>query len=177
MSSRQWDKQVDVRAFLVFQRIRRFYNTFVVLSVLISGLAISALTFSEFHPTNSGLIRTSEGFLCSSAITAVISAVVATMLLFQFEGLETPTRRDLAVAWGPLVLLDLSIIEFLLGMVCWYFGKSAYWRGTLMATQFAFLMAICFALSIWMWFYMRKRGGLGKAESQAAATHVHVADK
>jgi ABC-type xylose transport system permease subunit len=177
MRSLRWGKQLDIRAFLVFQRIQRFYSTFVVLAALISGLAVAALTFSEFHPTSSGLIQTSEGFLCSSAITAVISAVVATMLLFQFEGLEKATRRDLAVAWAPLVLLDLSILEFLLGMVCWYSGKSAYWRGALMATQFAFLMVVCFTLSIWMWFYMSKRGGLGKEETQAAATHERVADK
>jgi hypothetical protein len=112
---------------------------FMVLVALISGLTVAALTFSEFHPTSSGLIQASEGFLFSSAITAVIAAVVATMLLFQFEGLEKPTRRDLAVAWAPLVLVDLSVLEFLLGMVCWYYGKIAYWRGALMATQFCFL--------------------------------------
>ncbi|PKX93158.1 uncharacterized protein P174DRAFT_432485 [Aspergillus novofumigatus IBT 16806] len=170
MFSRQWSKQVDVRAFLVFQRIQRSYNTFVVLSVLVSGLAVSALTFSEFHPPNSGLLQASEGLLCSSAITAVISAVVATMLGFQFEGLEMATRRDLTVAWVPLVLLDLSILEFLFGMVCWYLGKSGYWRGSLMATQFAFLIALCLAFSIWTWYYMSKRWGLEKEETQAAVT-------
>jgi hypothetical protein len=46
-----------------------------------------------------------------------------------------------------------------------------------MTTQFAFLMVICFTLLIWMWFYMSKRGGLGKEETQAAATHERVADK
>jgi hypothetical protein len=93
MRSLRWGKQLDIRAFLVFQRIQRFYSTFVVLAALISGLAVAALTFSEFHPTSSELIKTSEGFLCSSAITAVISAVVATMLLFQFEGLEKPPEE------------------------------------------------------------------------------------
>jgi hypothetical protein len=100
MSSSKWNRVVDGRAILVFHRIQRFYKTFVVLSALISGLAVAALTFNEFHVVNSGLIHASEGFLCSSAITAVVSAVVATMLLFHFEGLESVTRRDLAIAWS-----------------------------------------------------------------------------
>jgi hypothetical protein len=82
---------------------------FMVLVALISGLTVAALTFSEFHPTSSGLIQASEGFLFSSAITAVIAAVVATMLLFQSEGLEKPTRRDLAVAWASYAAMNDSI--------------------------------------------------------------------
>ncbi|KAL4993243.1 hypothetical protein BDV10DRAFT_29892 [Aspergillus recurvatus] len=177
MFSPRWGKQLDVRAFLVFQRLHRFYTTFVILAALVSGLALAALTFNEFHPAPSALIRTSEGFLCSSAITAVLSAVLATMLLFQFEGQEKATRIDLAIAWSPLVLLDLSILEFLIGIVCWYYGKSAYWRGALMATQFTFLIFGCVIVSIWMWFNMKEKGGLGKEETKALATKKRVADE
>lgn len=150
MFSPRWNKVLDSRAILVFQRIHKFYKTFVVLAALISGLAVAALTFNEFHPTNSDLIYASEGFLCSSAITAVVSAVVATMLLFQFESKGTIRRKHLAIAWCPLIILDFSIIEFLVGMVCWYSSKNLEWRGALMATQLAGLMSICIALSLWM---------------------------
>lgn len=161
----KWGKQLDLRGFLVFKRLCRFYATFVVLGALVSGLALAALTFDEFHPTPSALIRTAEGFLCSSAITAVMSAVMATMLLFQFEALDRATRRDLAIAWVPLVLLDLAIIEFLVGVVCWYYGKTATWRGALMATQFAVLLGGCLIVSTWMWFNMKEKGGLGREEA------------
>jgi hypothetical protein len=166
MPSFRWNKELDRRAVLVFQRIQRFYKTFVVLAALISGLAVAALTFNEFHPTNSGLIRVSEGFLCSSSITAVVSAVAATMLLFQFEGVEKITRLDLAIAWSPLVLLDCSIVEFLVGMVCWYSSKNLQWRSALMGTQLAALMGICTGLSLWMlWMgFMLKETGGQKAE-------------
>lgn len=94
-----------------------------------------------------------------------MSAVMATMLLFQFEALDRATRRDLAIAWLPLVLLDLAIIEFLVGVVCWYYGKTATWRGALMATQFAVLLGGCLIVSTWMWFNMKEKGGLGREEA------------
>lgn len=167
MFSPKWNKVLDRRAILVFERMQRFYKTFVVLAALISGLAVGALTFNEFHETGCGLIRASEGFLCSSAITAVVAAVVATMLLFQFEGLESPTRKDLAIAWCPLFLLDLSIVEFLVGMVCWYSSKNLKWRGTLMTTQLAGLVGLCIALCLWMmgmWVMLKETEGQAKAE-------------
>lgn len=106
-----------------------------------------------------------------------ISAVLAIMLLFQFEGLQRATRRDLAVAWSPLVLLVVSIVEFLVGMICWYCGKNARWRGALVTTQFVGLLSLCMAISIWMWFYMKEKGSLGVEESQCADVHRRVADE
>lgn len=177
MFSPDWNKALDRRAFLVFQRVHRFYKTFVVLSALISGLAVAALTFDEFHGTSSGLIHASEGFLCSSAITAVVAAVVATMLLFQFEGVESVRRKDLAVAWSPLILLDLSIVEFLVGMVCWYSSKNMKWRGALMAAQLAGLMGLCIAMCLWMlgmWFVLNETEGQAKAEKSVTTINAVV---
>lgn len=159
-------KILGVRAFLVFQRVQRFYSTFIVLSALVSGLALAALTFPEFHPSTGG-IHIAEGFLCSSAITSLLAAVIATMLVFVFEGVEQATRTDLAVAWLPLVLLDVSIIEFLVGIVCWYCGNNIHWRGALMATQLVGLLGVCIALSLWIWFHLLKKGALGKEEREA----------
>lgn len=171
-----WHKHLDSRAFFVFQRIQRFYSTFVILAALVSGLAVAALTFNEFH-SSTGLSLTGEGFLCSSAITGVVSAVLATMLLFSFEGLERASRLDLAVAWSPLVLLDLSVLEFLVGTVCWYVDKNVRWRGAIMATQLAVLLGFTLTLSAWMWFHMSKKGGLGREERESAITQRRGADE
>lgn len=171
-----WSKHLDVRAFLVFQRMQRFYNTFVILAALVSGLAIAALTFPEFRPST-GLSQVGEGFLCSSAITAVLAAVMASMLLFQFEGLERATRLDLAVSWMPLAFLDLSIIEFLIGVVCWYWGKNEHWRGALIATELFCLLGVCAWQSAWMWIRLSTKGGLGIEERQAAVAHRRGADQ
>jgi hypothetical protein len=146
-----------------------------VLAALVSGLSISALIFQEFHPAV-GASQIGEGFLCSSAITAVVSAVLATMLLFMFEGVERARRIDLAIAWSPLILLDLSIIEFLVGMVCWYYDSNSTWQGVLMATQLVGLLGFYIVVATWMWNSMSQDGGLGKDERETVATSQRSAD-
>jgi hypothetical protein len=128
------------------------------------------LTFDEFHPTDSSLTRAAEGLLSSSALTSVISVMLATMLLFRFEGCASVTRKDLAIAWSPLVLLDFAIVEFLFGLVFWYSGKNSRWRVSLLSTQLAVLLGYCVWISVWMWFTMSDTGGLGIEETRVV-TH------
>jgi ABC-type xylose transport system permease subunit len=162
------NKNLDIRAFLVFQRLQRFYKTLNVVSALLAGLSLAVLTFTEFHPTQSGLMHASEGLLCSSALTSVISVMISTMLLFKFEGRQSATRKDLAIAWTPLAIMDLAIVEFLCGLVLWYSGKNNGWRTALMSSQFAFWLGYCVWTSFWMWDTMSDKGGLGGEDAQAA---------
>ena len=112
---------------MVFFCLQRFYKTFNVVSALVSGLSLAVLTFDEFHPTTSWQSQAAEGFLVSSASTGVISIMLATMLLFRFEGHGTATRKDLALVWASLVALDWSIIAFVVGLLLWYREKNDRW--------------------------------------------------
>ena len=124
--SQGWNHKVGQGSFIVFQRLNRFYKTFLVLSGLVSALSAATLQFQEFHPTTTELQRAAEGFFVSSTSTAVISAMLATMLLFRFEAYEEATRKELLLAWSPLVILDWSILSFLGGLLCWYKDKVRY---------------------------------------------------
>ena len=50
--------------------------------------------------------------------------MLATMLLFRFEGHETATRKELALVWAPLVALDWAIVAFVVGLLLWYGDKN-----------------------------------------------------
>ena len=152
---------------IVFLRLLRFYKSFIVLSALVGSLSLSVLNFSEFHPTLSSQARAAEGFLVSSASTSVIAGMLATMLPFRFEGQEAATRKDYVLAWLPLAILDWSIVAFLVGLLLWYGEKSNAWRTTFIGTQTAALLAFVCGIAAWMWFSMRRRGGLGKDEVQS----------
>lgn len=162
------NKALEPRTMTVFSRLLRFYKSFIVLSALVGSLAISVLNFTEFHPTVSSQNRAAEGFLVSSASTSVISGMLATMLLFRFEGQEIVTRKDYALAWLPLVTLDWSIVAFLIGLLLWYGEKSNKWRTVFFGSQTAAFLAFVCGVAAWMWLSMRRRGGLGKEEVPSA---------
>jgi hypothetical protein len=109
-------------------------------------------------------------------MTAIISVMLSTMLLFTFEGHETATRRDLVIAWSPFLLLDLCIREYLLGLVFWYSAKNKTWTATIMRVQLAILLLYSLWVAILMWQKMSRRGGLGKEEVEATEGVTRVAD-
>ena len=157
-------KQVGLRARLVFKRLQRFYSIFNVLAALISGLSLATMTFDEFHPTIIPAARSAEALLCSSAMTATCCAMLSTMLMFRFESHDAATRKELAVAWLPLVLLDLAIVEFLIGLMVWYGTKAEAWRWGLVAGNLTVLLGVCVVVAVWMWRTMSVKGGLGLEE-------------
>ncbi len=161
---RKANKKVGHGSMIVFYRLQRFYITFNVVAAVTGSLSLAVLTFDEFHPTISGQSRAAEGFMVSSASTSVISIMLATMFLFRFEGHDEATRQDLALAWVPLVLLDWSIIAFLVGLLLWYGEKNNVWRTVVVGSQTGVcLLFTCWA-AVWMWKTMREKGGLGRED-------------
>lgn len=157
---------LGVRATLVFNRLQRFYQTFNIIATLLGSLSLAVLSFSEFQDSDgsNSLINASAGLLTSSAITAVVAVMIATMLLFKFEGYERPRRKDLAIAWIPLILVDFVIVEFLVAVVFWYAAKYATWCAVLMGVQLTILLAGAIVIAVWMWNSMSIKGGLGEEE-------------
>lgn len=137
---------------------------------------MAVLAFGEFQESNA-LIKAAEGCLTSTTLTSLISVVIAIMLQFKFEGHDMPTRLDLAVAWIPLVMLDIAIVEFLLGLLLWYAAKNNVWRIALMTSQFALLVIGTSVIAVWMWNTMSIKGGLGKIEYEAVRSEHRVADE
>ena len=147
----------------------------MVFSLIVGGLSVAVLASEKFHPAQSSRVQVSEGFLCSSAMTAIISAMHSTMLLFTFEGHETATRKDLVVAWSPVLLLDVSIGQYVLGLKFWSAGKG--WIAPIVGAYPAVLFIYSSCIAIWMWHTMNMRGELGKRKEHADVETTRVADK
>lgn len=158
------DQKLAPETLILFFRLLRFYKSFIILSALIGGLSLSILQFNEFHPTISSPMRAAEGFLVSSASSSVIAGMLATMLPFRFQGQEAATRKDYLLAWSPLVLLDWSIVAFLVGLLLWYGEKSNGWRIALVGSQTALMLVFVCGVAVWMWSSIRRRKELGKEE-------------
>jgi hypothetical protein len=73
-------------------------------------------------------------------MTAIISVMHSTMLLFTFEGYETAMRKDLVIAWSPVFFLDVSIGQYVLGLKFWYSGKNKGWLAAIVGFYPAVLL-------------------------------------
>lgn len=158
--------------------MQRFYQTFNIIATLLGGLSLAVLTFDDFNndERNQTLINAAAGLLTSSAITAVVAVMTAVMLLFKFESHEKPTRLDLAIGWVPLVLVDVVIVEFLIGVVLWYAAKYPPWCTVLITVQLVLMLAGTVVMAVWMWKAMSRKGGLGGEEIKAAKATNRVAE-
>ncbi|CZT06929.1 uncharacterized protein RAG0_12525 [Rhynchosporium agropyri] len=157
-------KQIEYRAMLVFQRLIRSYDSFLLVSAL---MAVGALTFDEFHPSTNAIDRAAEGFFTSATCSAVVAVMLAVMLSFRFEGHVSATRLGYVIAWSPLVLLDWSIIGVLLGMSTWYWQKNASWRAGMLVGSVAILLCFSIWVAFMVWQKMGDKGGLGEEGSKA----------
>ena len=90
------------------------------------------------------------------------------MLRFRFEEQNSATVKEYALAWTPLVILDWSIVSFLIGLLVWYGDKSNVLRTALVGLQTAALLAFSCGVAIWMWASMRPGQGLGKEEAHVS---------
>ncbi|KAK8087779.1 hypothetical protein PG997_002740 [Apiospora hydei] len=144
----------------------RFYQIFNIIATLLGGLSLAVLKFDEFHSEQeySHLVDASAGLMTNSAITAVVAVMTATMLLFKFEGHVDPTWMDLAISWVPLILVDIAILEFLVGMVLWYATKHSTASTAIISLQLGILLVGTIAMALWMWKMMRQEFGLGAEE-------------
>lgn len=157
-------KKLDYRATLVFHRVLKFYDNFILLSALTAGLSIGALTFPEFHPSLSPSYKAAEALLLSSTCCALISVMLTVMLSFRFQGHTTATRLELGIAWWPLVLLDWAMFGAIMGVLTWYCAKNIGWRAGVMSMSVGLTLFPTAWIAVWMWQSLSTPGGLGQEE-------------
>jgi hypothetical protein len=72
--------------------------------------------------------------------------------------------------------MDVAIVEYLFGLVLWYSSKNKAWSTALVCAQLGLLLVFCIWMSVWMWFTMSTKGGLGEEETLATVKAKRTAD-
>ena len=139
------DSHVGTDTSDIFRRLLQFYKTFNIISALISVLSIAMLTFNEFHPAASKQLSVAGCLLVISVFTGVTSIIVTTILLFGFEGKNSVTWNDIALAWLALVTLDFSILAFLGGLLLWSADQNSHWT----IPVFGSIVGLLFLTNCW----------------------------
>ena len=131
-----------------------------MISAFISTASSIVLTFHEFHPVTSHQLLFAGSLLVISILTGVTSVIVNTILHFGFEGYESVTWNDLALAWTPLVTLDCSVFAFLGGLLLWCTDRQENWCIPVFGSVASILLLIICWAAINTYLIVKRTGGL-----------------
>jgi hypothetical protein len=122
------------------------------MAMFLSCASLSVTSFGGYRlEASSGLLAVSSGLLTSAVITAVVTLLVTAMLLVHFEDCDEPGRYECAAAWLPVVLIDIVITEFLVGLVVRCHATLGFWPAALMDFELAALMCVSSLVTFHMW--------------------------
>ncbi|KAI8648781.1 hypothetical protein NCS55_01486700 [Fusarium keratoplasticum] len=140
--------QPDTPSTIVFHRLLQYYDDFNTFAATLGVMSLTAMVFGVLQAEDMGV---------RSQIASVASA---TMLQFTFEGRKQPSRMGKILAWTPLAMLDLVIIEFSAGVILWYTDKYPTWIATSVGVELSVLLGGLITMAIWAWITMSEPGGL-----------------
>lgn len=146
--------------YALFLKIETLYQDFVCLAAVISILAGGALSFEEFRNSKSALLQSSEGHLCSAVATAVFSGVMTLILKFHSQSFAGITSVGRLIVWLPIILLELSMAQFLAGLGYWYCSRSSEEASCGIVIYIISLLITWIALSAWIFWRWSVRGSL-----------------
>ncbi|KAH7113685.1 hypothetical protein B0J13DRAFT_574282 [Dactylonectria estremocensis] len=146
-------KVVGGRVVTVFDRVLLFYRTFDIIAAfpaIVASVLIAFGGFQDHQKTAIGQIVVL--LLASSMVKSIIALTLAKMLLFKFEGQQSSTERKTLILWLPTILVDISIIEVLVGLVFWIANGYPIWVSLLIGVEaFAFMFGtMTLAWKMWM---------------------------
>jgi hypothetical protein len=149
-----------------YKRLRRSHHTINVMAMFLGCASLFVMSFGDYRPEASpGLLAVSAGLLTSAAITAVAALQITAMLLVHFEDCDDPGRYECAAAWLPVVLIDIVIIEFLVGLVVRCHATLGLWPAALLGCELTALMCISSLVAFHLWRAMDQTNKVAAATS------------
>ncbi|RSL89654.1 hypothetical protein CEP52_014858 [Fusarium oligoseptatum] len=122
------------------------------MAAFLGGLSMSVLISHDlYRGTSTAFIRAAAFLFTSTIISSVAVIFLAAMLLFAFRGYQRPTNEELVIALTPLLLLDITVIKFLLGLNCWFAHRYSQSSSIVLATETILVLVLMIVIAMWIW--------------------------
>lgn len=134
------------------KRLQQPYNTIQIMAIFLSCVSTFLLSFDTPREEASlRMLDVSAGLPTSAAMTAVVALAIIAMLSFHFRRGDTTGRYDGAVVWLPVILIDIVIIEFLVGLGVRHSAKPGFWPGPIMGCELDIMITISLLVAFYVW--------------------------
>ncbi|KAF5010357.1 hypothetical protein FDECE_3473 [Fusarium decemcellulare] len=167
------DKLSTSRSTSIFRRLLRYYDDFNTFAGLLGVMSLAAVIFGVVRADGVGTgLQIATGLLISSTITSITAITAATMLQFTLEGCEEPGCFEKVLAWLPLAMLSLVIMEFSAGLVFWYIDSCPAWIIRWAGVESSILLGGFVILTIWVWIQLSKSPRFAETNTIDGRSHA-----
>ncbi|KAK2035816.1 hypothetical protein LZ31DRAFT_537143 [Colletotrichum somersetense] len=138
----------------IFDRLRNSYANLNILSATLgSGALLLLIHDSRGAGHSSGPLAAC--LLAGSVMTASFTITVTTMLSFQLQDAQEATSKEHAIAWVPIALVDVALIEFIIGLILWFIPRHSLWFLSFVGMHLAILLPITIGIAFHIWTTMK----------------------
>ncbi|KAK1974571.1 hypothetical protein LZ30DRAFT_811624, partial [Colletotrichum cereale] len=147
----------------VFDRLRNSYANLGILSATLGSSALLLLIHdSRGVGFSSGPLAAC--LLAGSVVTASFTITMTTMLSFQLQDTQEATSKEHAIAWAPVALVDVALVEFITGLILWCIPRHSLWFLSFVSLHVAILLLITIGIAFHIWITIKNPTGRFKVD-------------
>ncbi|EXK78158.1 hypothetical protein FOQG_17148 [Fusarium oxysporum f. sp. raphani 54005] len=145
----QLTRELGPSSTLVLARLLHHFN---YISLFTANLGTISLTFTALAVAGTDGLTEESSAVVVILMSATMAAIVAILLRFTLNRSRPCFQRlDLIAASTPLFLVDLVVLEILVGLLVWYTSSFTARFATYLVIELLVLMALMVLVAIWVW--------------------------
>ena len=154
----------------VLARLSHHYN---YISLFTANLGTISLTFTALAVAGTDGLTEESSAVVAILMSATMTAIVAIMLRITLQRSKPCFQRlDLIATPTPLFLVDLVVLEILVGLLVWYTSSFTARFATYLVIELLVLMTLMVLSAIWVWRNIRILIRLGQFNSVETGNDV-----
>ncbi|KAH7228523.1 uncharacterized protein BKA55DRAFT_545608 [Fusarium redolens] len=115
------------------------------------NLGTISLAFTALAVVGADGLTEGSSAVVAILMSATMTAIVAIMIAIMHRSKPCFQRLDLIAASTPLFLVDLVVLEILVGLLVWYTSSFTARFATYLVIELLVLMTMMVLVAIWVW--------------------------
>ncbi|KAG7404150.1 hypothetical protein Forpe1208_v003527 [Fusarium oxysporum f. sp. rapae] len=145
----QLTRELSPSSTLALARLMRHYN---YISLFTANLGTILPTLTALAVAGADGLSEEPSAVVTVLMSAIMSAIAAIMLRLTLNRSKPCFQRlDLIVASTPLFLVDLVVLDILVGLLVWYTSSFTARFATYLGIELLVLMTLMVLIAIWVW--------------------------
>ncbi|KAL5585810.1 hypothetical protein FOVSG1_013502 [Fusarium oxysporum f. sp. vasinfectum] len=132
-------------------RLARLLHHYDYISLFTANLGTISLASTALAVAGTDGLTEGSAAVVAILMSATMTTIVAIMIAIMHRSNPCFQRLDLIATSTPLFLVDLVVLEILVGLLVWYTSSFTARFATYLGIEFLVLMTLMVLIAIWVW--------------------------